>query len=102
MLEPNNSDIWLDWSFIYHDQGEHDKSIELMERALEETPDDSHLLYRMVVYQISAGLYKEAFTYLENALILNFENHQVLFEFFPKLETQKALYKIIDQYREKN
>ena len=49
------------------------------------------LLYRMVVYQITAGHYKEAFAFLENALILDFDNHEVLFEFFPKLETQKAL-----------
>ena len=66
---------------------------------LDEEAEDSDLLYRMVVYQITAGRYKEAFTYLENALILDFENHEVLFEFFPKLETQKALFKIIDQYR---
>jgi len=26
----------------------------------------------------------------------------VLFDFFPKPETQKALYKIIDQYRKEN
>ena len=58
-------------------------------------------MYRMVVYQISAGRYKEAFAYLENALILDFENHEVLFDFFPKIETQKALFKIIDQHRNK-
>jgi predicted TPR repeat methyltransferase len=78
------------------------KAIELAERALEEIPDDAELMYRMVVYQITAGHYREAFTYLENALILDFEKHEVLFEFFPKLETQKALFKIIDQYRSKN
>jgi hypothetical protein len=27
---------------------------------------------------------------------------QRLFEFFPKLETQKALYKIIEQFRKEN
>ena len=78
------------------------KAISLIDRALEEVPDDAELLYRMVVYQITAGHYREAFTYLENALILDFEKHEVLFEFFPKLETQKALFKIIDQYRSKN
>jgi hypothetical protein len=51
---------------------------------------------------IAAGKYKDAFIYLENALVLNFENHTVLLEFFPKLQTQKALFKIIDQYRKEN
>ena len=84
---------------IHFDQGDYSRAIELINNGLEENPDDSDLLYRMVIYQITAGHYKEAFTFLENALILNFDNHEVLFEFFPKLETQKALFKIIDQFR---
>jgi hypothetical protein len=55
-----------------------------------------------VVYTLEAGQVKESFNYLENALILNFEGHKVLFEFFPKPEAQKALYKIINQYRPEN
>jgi hypothetical protein len=56
----------------------------------------------MAAYLIEAGQFKEAFNYLENALILNFEGHTVLFDFFPKPETQKALFKIIDQFRKEN
>jgi hypothetical protein len=56
----------------------------------------------MTVYLIEAGQYKEAFNYLENALILDFDGHSMLFEFFPKVETQKALYKIIEQFRKEN
>ena len=65
-------------------------------------PDDSELFYRMTVYLIEAGRFKEAFNYLENALILDFDGHTALFDFFPKLETQKALYKIIEQFRKDN
>jgi hypothetical protein len=39
---------------------------------------------------------------LENALILDFDGHTALFDFFPKIETQKALYKIIEQFRKEN
>ena len=95
LLEPENTDIWLDWSFIYHESGEKDKAIELIERGLEESPDNSDLLYRMVVYQIQAGQYKEAFTYLENALILDFENHEVLFEFFRNLKHKKHFSRLL-------
>jgi hypothetical protein len=54
------------------------------------------------VYLINSGKFKEAFNYLENALILDFDGHLTLFEFFPQLETQKALYKIIEQFRKEN
>ena len=69
---------------------------------MHDNPDDAEILYRMTIYLIEAGNYKEAFNYLENALILDFDGHSTLFEFFPKLETQKALYKIIEQFRKDN
>ena len=102
MLAPDDKEIWLDWSFIYYEQGEFDKAIDLIISGMDELPDESDYYYRVTAYLIAAGKYKEAFNYLENALILNFENHTILFEFFPHLETQKALFKIIDQFRKEN
>lgn len=87
---------------IYYEQGDYDEAISLIMNGLETMPDDPDLYYRMTVYLIEAGKYKEAFNYLENALILDFDKHIQLFEFFPKLETQKALFKIIDQFRKGN
>jgi hypothetical protein len=57
------------------------------------------LYYHAVVFLINAGFYKEAFNYLENALFLDFQNHTILFEYFKDLEIQKALFKIIEQFR---
>jgi hypothetical protein len=69
---------------------------------MSELPDEPEFFYRMTVYLIEAGKFKEALNYLENALILNFEGHTMLFDFFPKIETQKALYKIIEQFRKED
>lgn len=97
-IEPEIPEIWLDWSFILSEQGDYDKAVEIIELGLDSLPEESSLYYRAVVYLIKASKYKEAFLYLENALTLNFEKHKELFEFFPELETQKALMKIIDQF----
>jgi tetratricopeptide (TPR) repeat protein len=102
MLDPEDRDIWLNWSFIYFEQGEYDKAIDLLLTGMEERPDEAIFFYRLTAYLISAGKYKEAFNYLENALILDFEGHTALYEFFPKLETQKALFRIIEQFRKDN
>jgi hypothetical protein len=69
---------------------------------MEEIPHESEFFYRMTAYLIEAGKFKEAMHYLENGLILNFEGHTQLFDFFPKPETQKALFKLIEQYRKEN
>ena len=102
MLDPENIDIVLDWSYVYYEQGEYEKAIDIVVGALNDVPDDADLYYRATAYLLAAGKYKEAYNHLENALILNYEKHVELFEFFPKLETQKALFCIIEQFRKTN
>jgi len=100
-LDEENIDMWLDWSFIYYDQGDYDRALDLIHQGIEEMPDDADLWYRAAAYCMGAGRYKEAIGFLENGLILDFDKHETLFEFFTELDTQKALYKLIDQYRQK-
>jgi tetratricopeptide (TPR) repeat protein len=99
-LEPEITEIWLDWSFIVSEQGDYQQALEIVEKGITHMPDNASLYYRAVVYLIKASKYKEGFIYLENALTLDFEKHAEMFEFFPELETQKALMKIIDQFSE--
>jgi tetratricopeptide (TPR) repeat protein len=89
LLGPDDKEIWLNWSFIYYEQGEHQKAIEVLLQGMEEIPDESEFFYRMTVYLIESGQFKEALNYLENALILDFKGHEVLFDFFPKIETRR-------------
>jgi len=98
-LDPSNPEVWLRWSLLLYEQGDYDKAVEIILTGMDELPEEADLYYRVTAYLLSVGSYKEAFVYLENALLLNYEKHTVLFEFFPQVETQKALYKIIEQYR---
>ena len=98
-LGPENLEVWLMWSFLYYEQGDYAKCLEIIKNGLEENPTEPSLYYRSVAYFIAAGKYKEGLAYLENGLILDFEKHRELFEFYPSLQNQKALLKIIDQYR---
>ena len=51
---------------------------------------------------MDSGRYKESMNVLESALSLNFDNHEVLFDFVPNFETQSALIRIINQFRNNN
>lgn len=99
-IAPQQPDVWLNWSFIYYEQGDNDAAIDLIMEGLEDMPDNSEMQYRVVCYLIAAGQYQEAVKFLEIALALNYEQHKILFEFFPRLEVQKALQKLINQFRE--
>ncbi|MEQ8880678.1 MAG: tetratricopeptide repeat protein, partial [Cyclobacteriaceae bacterium] len=101
-MEPEDSQVWLNWSYLYFEQGDVDYALEVLEDGINENPENANLYYRSVVYLIEKGRYKEAINRLETALMLNYEGHTVLYDFFPKLHTQKALFKIINQYKKNN
>jgi tetratricopeptide (TPR) repeat protein len=97
-LDPENPDIWLNWSLLYFEQEDYSKAFEIIYEGILEQPQEADLFYRAVVYLVYDHSYNEAYKYLQDALQLNFDAHQQIFTFFPSLTTQKALYKIIEQY----
>lgn len=101
-LHPEDIDSNLDFSFIYFESGDIDKAISIIRGAIEENPGESLFYYRLVVYLLDAGKYKEAINVLESALSMNFDNHDVLFDFIPKFETQSALIRVINQFKKNN
>lgn len=96
---PDNKDVWLNWSILLYEQGNFDGAIDLMRNAVEIQPLEAELHYRLCAYLLAAGRYREAYQCLENALVLDFDKHRLLFDYFPELESQKALARLIDQYR---
>jgi tetratricopeptide (TPR) repeat protein len=98
-VAPDNKDAWLNWSIILYEQGNFDGAIDLMTNAMEIQPGEAELHYRLCAYLLAAGRYREAYENLENALVLDFDKHRLLFEYFPELESQRALARLIDQYR---
>ncbi|SDX80021.1 tetratricopeptide repeat protein [Hymenobacter psychrophilus] len=96
---PDNKDGWLNWSILLYEQGNFDGAIDLMRTALEISPVEAELHYRLCAYLLAAGRYREAYQTLESALTLDFDKHRLLFDYFPELESQQALARLIDQYR---
>ncbi|MFT6203054.1 MAG: tetratricopeptide (TPR) repeat protein [Spirosomataceae bacterium] len=98
--DPLNLDTWLNWSLLYWELKEHGKALEIIQEGLHELPDEADLHYRAAVYLVFAGNYNEAYRYLETGLTLNYDGHTQIYDFFTELDTQKALHKIIQQYKE--
>jgi tetratricopeptide (TPR) repeat protein len=101
-LEPGIMEAYVNLSIIYFEQNRFEEAIDVIREGIEELPEEAELYYRLVVYLIKMGKYKEAFTYLENALTLDFDRHTILYELMPELQKQKAVYKIIAQFRDEN
>ena len=101
-IDPGNAQLWIDWSMSYFEQGDYEQAIELLEKGLNECPDNADMYYLGVVYFLSSGSYKSAINRLETALMLDFDGHEILFNFFPNLPTQRALYGFIKRFKEDN
>jgi tetratricopeptide (TPR) repeat protein len=99
-LEPGIMETYVNLSVIYFEQNRFEEAIDVVREGIEEAPEEPELYYRMVVYLVKMGKYKDAFSYLENALTLDFEKHTILYELMPELKQQKAIYKIIAQFRD--
>ncbi len=102
MLNPMDYQTWIDWSFLVYEQGDISKAIRLIERGLEELPETAELQYRITAYFLANGMHKDGLKSLENALVLDFEKHIELLEFFDDIKMQKALFKIIEKHRKEN
>lgn len=98
-IAPNDIDLSLDFSLIYYESGDINRSISIIKDAINENQEESLLYYRLVIYLMDAGKYKESINVLESALSLNFDNHEVLFDFVPNFESQSALIRIINNYK---
>jgi tetratricopeptide (TPR) repeat protein len=101
-LNPMDVDLYLSWSEMYMDRGEYEDAANLIQSGIEELPESSLLYYRIVICLLKAGNFQKAFQFLENALILDFDGHKELYEYFPDLEANKVLFNIINQFREGN
>ncbi|HCW05964.1 MAG TPA: hypothetical protein DGG95_01215, partial [Cytophagales bacterium] len=50
ILNPTDKEIWLNWSFIYYEQGEHEKASQILLQGMEEIQNESDFFYRMTAY----------------------------------------------------
>jgi tetratricopeptide (TPR) repeat protein len=90
---------WVKWAQLHYDLEDFEKSADIMLSAIDELPEEADFYYRSAIFLIKAGQFKEAFHFLESGLILDYDQHVIMFEYFPNLETQKAIFKLIQQYK---
>ena len=98
-LDPTMMEAWLDWSYIAFIKGDTEMAIEMIQEALKIEPDCHQYHYRMVSYLYTVGKTKQAMEHLEMALLLNFEDHYLLFELSPVLSQIPEILEAIERNR---
>ncbi len=91
--------LWLNWSWVYFEQGDVEQAHQIIEQGIAECEQEPILYYRAVAYYICTGKYNEGIDKLEIAIALNYDMHTILYDFFPDLEAQKTIFRIIQQIK---
>ena len=99
-LDPTDREIWIDWAYIYQEQGEFGRAASILSDGLAEMPEDAVLMYRIAANLMLEGRMTDAFGFLEQALLLDYDAHEVMLEYFPKVEMQRTLLRLISQFKD--
>ena len=98
-ITPDLPEVWLTWSEVYYNEGEIEHAIDIIEEGLEENPDEPDLMYRSVAYYFTAGQLQKTLRQLEFALLVDYESHEQLYDFFEDLNIQKKLCQLVNHLK---
>ncbi|ADQ17486.1 tetratricopeptide repeat protein [Leadbetterella byssophila] len=98
-LNPIDADIWLNWSLLHFEVQDYKRAFDIVTDGLEDLPEEADLYYRATVYLLYDGSLNLANKYLREALVLDYDKHIQLYDFFSNLNTLKTLQRLIEQYR---
>lgn len=100
-LEPENEEIWLDYSDTFYEQGDIETAIEIISEGIKKQSGNADLIYRITAYHIAAGSYNDAYDLFELGLQTDFEKHSLLFDYAPELKSNTMLIDLIDLHKSK-
>ena len=98
-LDPANTDIWLSYSNLLFEQEDKNGALELLAEGIKHHPDNAELQYRIAGCLMQIGQKQEAMSFLQNALRLNYEKHNELFEYLPQLKENSSIVDLIESYK---
>ena len=98
-LQYNEWDIWLDYADLLLEADYAEQGVAMLQEGLKIFPDIAELNYRLSAMLIAAGKKQEALTYLQNALTLDYDKHNELFEYAPALKENQTIINAIDTFK---
>lgn len=99
LIDPTNTTIWKRWALFYFKNEKFDLATKIIIEGIDEHPEEAEMYYYAVAFMIYDRNIAEALYYLEQALHLDYAKHEIIYNFFPDLNAQKSIFKIIEQFR---
>ena len=73
--------------------------MEILAEGIKYHPHNAELQYRIAACLMSIGQKQEALSFLRNALKLNYDIHNELFDYIPQLKENPSITDLIESYK---
>ncbi len=98
-LDPFNIDIWLDYSNALFENGFDQEAINILQQAIDYHPGNADIYYRLTAYYLGLGKESDASLSLQDAIRIDYEAHNKLFEYMPHSKKSKIVTEILRNHR---
>lgn len=98
-LHYKGADIWLDYADLLFEADYAGQALEMLQEGIKQYPEAAELHYRMSAMLLGMSKKQEALVHLQNALALDYDKHNELFEYAPALKENETIKKVIDTFK---
>jgi len=96
---PYRESVWLLLASLQHQFGQTSVAIQTLEEGIKLITQSAKLLYKLAAYYFVTDRSSDGFERLTDALLINYDEHELLFSDAPILKNNKAINDIIDLYK---
>lgn len=100
-LNSGDASLWIDWSMLMKEEGKLTEALDILQEGITLNPELSELYYLFAGLCFQMGKHREGMVYMENALIMDFKRHPLIFEYFKELKQFQPVVDLIRQYKRK-
>ncbi len=99
-LDTQNKQSWISLATAYFNVDNFRKAFQVLQEAEAKYEGHADVLYIKAVFYLQAGNRHEALLNLERGLLMNFDEHVMIFEMDDSLLDDAAIIQVIEQYRD--
>lgn len=97
--DPYNEALWEAYAYCLMDSGDIEASIATLESGLEIMPKSANLRYLLGATMIKRGHNQQGSVEIEKALVMNYNEHETIFEYFPEFSNNHDVLSLIERYK---
>ncbi len=97
--QPNNEGLYKILADFYWKTDNMGMAIDMANKRADLVPENAEALYLLAVYEIIDKQFQTGLNHMQMALMLDYEAHTIVFDYFQDLNQQKMLFKLIETYK---